>query len=196
MVSGNHFKPLTIYCSVSRSEHDRIIKPVAPYPLQNPYHVCFWEIMRLTAQCLADHNDESIPPVDFVFDEQGGLGTQAALWYRWRKEADPDLARFLGAPPIFRDDKLVVALQAADMVAWHLRREHEYGPERRRIASMIIDQAIGKDIDAATLESSAKKMRRVPGVRRVQSKAGWRVAKKDTKALVESGAPRPSINPL
>lgn len=154
----NHFKPITIYCSVSRTEHDRIIKPVAPYPIQNPYHVCFSSIIQLTAQYLASHNDDDIPPVDFVFDEQGNLGTQAALWYRWEKENNPSYGRFLGAPPICRDDKLVVALQAADMVAWHIRREYQYGPERRPIGSMIIDHAVCKDIDAATLEIAAAKI--------------------------------------
>jgi hypothetical protein len=89
-----------------------------------------------------------------------------------------------------------VALQAADVVAWHLRREHEYGPEKRRIASMIIDYAAGKDIDGATLEISARKMRRFPGPRHMQSKASWRAAKKEIQVLVNSGAPAPSINPL
>jgi hypothetical protein len=152
--------------------------------------------MQLTAQYLDSHNDNSIPSVDFVFDEQGGLGNQAALWYRWEKERDPMLARFLGAPPIFHNDKFVVALQAADMVAWHIRREHQFGQEKRPVASMIMDYVVCKDIDAETLESAARKMRRVPGVRRIQTKASWRAAKKTIQALVDSGAPAPSTNRL
>jgi hypothetical protein len=139
------------------------------------------------------------PPVDFIFDEQGGVGAQAAMVYRWLKEAqDPSIRDLLGAPPIFRDDKQVVALQAADMLAWHLRREHEEGEaaKTRAVAPLLMAYVLGKDIDAATLRHSATRIRRVPGIRDVQTKSAWRTARKAMQAELDAGLSAPSINPI
>jgi hypothetical protein len=112
------------------------------------------------------------------------------------KEAeDASIRRLLGGPPIFRNDKKVVALQAADMLAWHLRREHERG-ETEAIAPLLMRLVLGKDIDAATLERSAKRMKRVPGVQDVQTKSQWRPARKAVEAHVDAGLPAPSVNPI
>jgi hypothetical protein len=189
-------KPIAIYCSVSREEYSRILAPVVPYALKNPYGACFWEIMRMTAEY--HRGFKGAPPVDFIFDEQGALGTQAAMWYSWLKEGlDPSIRNLLGGPPIFRNDKIVVALQAADMLAWHLRRRHEStGTENRPTAPLLTARVLGKDIDAATLKSSARKMRRVPGVRYVQTKASWRRGRKALEAQIDAGLPAPSMNPI
>lgn len=33
--------------------------------------------------------------------------------------------------PMFKDDRLLNPLQAADMLAWHIRREHQFPDEER-----------------------------------------------------------------
>jgi hypothetical protein len=192
------YQPCAVYCSVSRKEFDEILAPAAPYPLKNPYGACFWGVMQTTARYHRSLDIENFPPVDFIFDEQGGLGTQAAMWYRWEKELDPSIGALLGGPPIFRNDKQLVALQAADMLAWHLRREHEYGLKENRPAAPLLmgHLVVGVDIDADTLRGLAKKMRRVPGVRRIQTKASWRGARRTTEGIIAAGYGPPNTNLL
>lgn len=65
---------------------------------------------------------------DFVFDrqlehEQQLRDSLPAL----RRDMEPQIAKFLGANPRHADDKEEVALQAADMVAWHVRRSWREG---------------------------------------------------------------------
>lgn len=130
-------RPWSVFCSISRSEYAKIVAPVAPYPLKQPYFSCFWGIIRTAADYHLHldrgrpANTSPVPPVEFVFDEQGGLGADAALWYNWLKnDQEPDIARLMGDKPIFGDDKQMAALQAADMLAWHVRRRHERGTKR------------------------------------------------------------------
>ncbi len=176
-----NFDPWSIQCSVSGNEYRRIIEPVAPYNLRNPYFACFYGIVI----CLARfHHDQGIDlPVDFVFDEKGGLGDEAAFFYRYIKDLQvPEIQPLLGSTPIFRDDKKVLPLQAADMLAWHVRRESEGIDSPGSRPAMDFLRADGRhvivDLTADILESMAEKMRRVPGVKLIQSKSEWRRTKR------------------
>lgn len=182
--------PWFVYCSVSRVEYAAILAPAAPYPLKTPYFDCFWGIVHTAARYRAEFMPADSPPIDFIFDEQGGTGRDAVLWYDWLKQDQtPAIKASLGSTPIFRDDKDVVGLQAADMLAWHLRRDHQYqGREDRPIAKILMTEGAGVDIDAGSLREAAKKFRGVPGVRFVQTKAAWREARKGTQALLAAGA--------
>jgi hypothetical protein len=60
--------------------------------------------------------------VQFIFDDGPMTEITRASLLRFRKEMDADREPLFAAPPQFEDDKEVVALQAADLVAWHLRR--------------------------------------------------------------------------
>ena len=186
--------PWFIYCSVSRTEYNRILAPIAPRPFKNPYFSCFWGVISLAGRVRQEFAADDGPSIDFVFDEQGGMGREAVMWYGWLKEDQSDLVikRSLGATPIFRDDKDVLPLQAADMLAWHLRRDHEYRGEDRPIKGLLMTAGAGIDIDRAALERQAKQMRRVPGVRFVQTKPAWRETKKAILAFSEAGIRPPA----
>jgi hypothetical protein len=194
VIEAHH--PWFVYCSVSRAEHDRILAPVSPLPLKNPYFACFWGVISLAGRCRAEFASEDSPTIDFVFDGQGGTGDQAVMWYRWlkEKEQDPIIRRSLGATPVFRNDKDVVALQAADMLAWHLRRDHEYGAENRPIKSLLMTEGAAVDIDTTALERLAKNTRRVPGVGFVQTKGAWRKTKKGIEALLAADIRPPEVS--
>ncbi|HWU72389.1 MAG TPA: DUF3800 domain-containing protein [Sphingomonas sp.] len=195
-------RPWSIHCSVSRADYARIVAPVAPYPLKQPYFSCFWGIIRTAAdyhlQLDRDRRADTypVPPLDYVFDEQGGLGTDAALWYTWLKETqEPEVAALMGDQPIFGDDKKIVALQAADMLAWHLRRRHERGAdERLPILDLLTEHGAYREIDRTALERWAEEFRHVPGVARVQTKAAWRETREATRAAVAAGVNSPNTS--
>ncbi len=184
-----------IFCSASRKEYKEILAPVITEGLKTPYFVCFWGVINATAR---HHKELDLPetPVDFIFDEQGGLGDDALLCYRWLKESeDPAIRHLLGSTPIFRDDKKVVALQAADMLAWHVRRDHERGGlEDKTIYDLLTNRGLGLHVDRETLESLAKRMAKVPGVKRIQTKPEWRETKRNIRAYEQAGGAAPSTN--
>jgi hypothetical protein len=185
--------PWAVHCSVSRDDYARILAPVAPYPLKNPYSMCFWGVIQTAAAYHRELGIEGTPPVDFVFDQQGGLGDDAALWYDWMKQQqEPEIRDLLGDRPIFCDDRHVVALQAADMLAWHVRRADEGGdlpvPE---VADMIQGHGASREVTEEALVTMAKGMRRVPGVSSIQTKREWRETRVVTKAAVDAGVGPP-----
>ena len=67
---------------------------------------------------------------DFIFDEQGQIGEDAVrMWdnlmilnKKASGEGRADFGPFLGQRPVFRDDKIFLPLQAADLYAWNVRR--------------------------------------------------------------------------
>lgn len=120
------FKPASISCAVKGVEFDTIIKPVAPYGLGMPYFFCFQGLMISLANLQLENNNAVKVPIDFIFDEQKGLDEFAKYFYKLIREAQAaPLRRLLSKEPIFRDDKLVLPLQAADLLAWHIRRGYE-----------------------------------------------------------------------
>lgn len=187
-------QPWFVYCSVSRTEYAEILAPVAPRNLKTPYFDCFWGIVQTAARYRVEFLPADSPPIDFIFDEQGSTGHDAALWYDWlKKEQDPAIRRALGATPVFRNDKDVVALQAADMLAWHLRRHHERSHEIRPIRALLMTHGAGIDIDAASLAQSARQFRRVPGIRFAQTKKAWKETRASLQALSAAGSPAPAL---
>jgi len=67
-------------------------------------------------------------PIDFIFDEKQRAGDMAeSVWGVFAADVPPELRPLLGARPIHRDDKRERPLQAADMLAWHVRRDISSG---------------------------------------------------------------------
>ncbi len=123
---------------VSRRAYRDIVLPVAHFDIKDPYALLFHAVMHVVAHQLHDRN--IIVPVDFVFDEQGRVGVEAALWYGTLRATLPShIRKLLGNRPIFRSDDQLIPLQAADCLAWHLRRgrDYQYLHERRRALKML-----------------------------------------------------------
>lgn len=130
--------------------------------LQSPYKALFYEITKIMYGAGRIWNNPN--SVDFVFDEQGEIGDEAASWYLEIKDAYPPEARaFFGAKPVFRDDSLVLPLQAADMLAWFQRRricQPVTRPGWMEIEGMITRGfTIGSEIDADSFEKAARRLR-------------------------------------
>jgi hypothetical protein len=188
--------PWFVYSSVSRSEYNKILAPVSPYPLRTPYFSCFWGVISLAGRVRQRFSPYGGPAIDFVFDEQGGTGDHAVLCYRWIKEneSSPEIKNSLGRTPVFADDRDVVALQAADMLAWHLRRSYERPEEKLPVKEILMTEGAYIDIDANALNETARKLRRVPGYQFIRSRRSWRDMKGRIQASVDAGAPAPNVN--
>lgn len=178
--------------SVSRVEYESILAPAAPYPLKNPYFACFWGVLQTLARYHAGLSTADMPSTDFIFDEQGGLGQGAALWFEWiKKEQPPELRRYFGSTPIFCSDREVVALQAADMLAWHLRRSRERPGTALPAFEKLVGEGAGVHVDAEALRMLAHQMASVPNVDLVQTKRDWQRLKPVIVAMVDAGMRAP-----
>jgi hypothetical protein len=93
-----------------------------PREIDQPYFFLFLRIIRLVARWQAETGRRE--KVDFVFDDQSKIGIEAVGWYPYFLETLNDHERFiLSESPIFRHDKDLPPLKAADMCAWYHRRE-------------------------------------------------------------------------
>lgn len=102
-----------------------------PDTLKNPYHMASKAVINLAAQeheGLGFHRDDS---VDFIFDRQSESDQLLEAWrggQGYRNSVPTDVREVTGNDPIFRDSKIFLPLQAADLCAWWYRKRWEnYG---------------------------------------------------------------------
>jgi hypothetical protein len=67
----------------------------------------------------------------------------------------------MGNTPVFRDDKEIVALQAADMLAWHVHRNMDFPQEHRPIFEKITRHYTWNQIDRNALYSFLELTKRI-----------------------------------
>jgi len=98
-------------------------KYMHPYSELKPYALLFGAIF----ESIEKHQIvEGIFPeaIDVDFDDQGSAGQFALQVYpRFKQVSRPETQRMLGRMPLMLDDKKVLPLQAADMLAWNIRRK-------------------------------------------------------------------------
>jgi len=184
-----HFKPASFHASVSRADFERIVAPYAPYGMKHPYSVCFQYLIIPIANQQAQVGGPKVP-IDFIFDNQDGLGETARLIYQAIRRTQPNaIQKFLSVDPQFRDDKLVLPLQAADVLAWHVRRRWEdLGPSAYSLPQSL--DAAGfhgaVDVDASRLQRIADGFKRVPDVATVASKSQWKQVRRAIEYQMET----------
>ena len=95
------------------------------HEIENPY---YWGLKTIT-DVLAQHQNELglTEPVDFIFDEELEKAKIPRAWELMKKASDPEVAQLMGGTPIYRDDKKVVMLQAADLYAWWILKWERAG---------------------------------------------------------------------
>jgi hypothetical protein len=107
-----------VYGSLRHSDYDNFVRGKVPPLVDNPYFVCFANILNACGIIAKECPDLS--RFDYVFDIQGNLSKVAASSFRELADST-GMGRVLGGVD-WRDDKQVLPLQAADYSAWHLRR--------------------------------------------------------------------------
>jgi hypothetical protein len=161
-----HFAPMAFTTHLRHDEYKAIVAGKVHPKLDSPYAILFYQIIRLVHEWQIDGNKKNpamgFHPVDFVFDEQGQVGTRALRWYPALKaNVREPYKRMFGALPEFKDDCLVVPLQAADILAWHIRRRLEFPEEDRPILDQISEHHAGFEIDAESLHDFVELTKRV-----------------------------------
>jgi hypothetical protein len=132
-----------ISAMVWKVDFDAHIKGASPWrELDNPYFLLFNQIIVLTVGFILELGkgalDLSNAKIEFIFDEQGVLGRDAAGWWDVLKQAlEPEKAQLLGNPPEFGSDKRLLPLQAADLLAWSVRNAVE-GGETSILTSAVV----------------------------------------------------------
>jgi hypothetical protein len=93
-----------------------ILLPILPSGHAHPYYFALVGIV--TAVEAVSRHFGSIEPVDFIFDKQCGMEDKAVRMFLRLKRSLPN--RHLGRIA-FRDDREMLPLQAADLIAWQMR---------------------------------------------------------------------------
>jgi hypothetical protein len=184
-----HFQPASFEVSVSMADYQALVNPTSPYVLGNPYFTCCFGMVSTVVQ-YAVKSGITIP-IDFIFDQQQGVDGDIALFFsHMAQNLSPATRKLVSGTPTFKDDKLVLPLQAADMLAWHLRRSHETNGSN--MGFLDVKSIIGVDHAVISYEKHdltrwSEQLSTVPGVSQVQSRQRWRFLKRELVELIAHG---------
>jgi Protein of unknown function (DUF3800) len=177
-----HFGPILSFdFSISRRTYYQEVRPVAPRGIGNPYFPCAFSVVSGVSRFF--HDREIRAPIDFIFDEQLGVSDDIDFFFEYMRAHLPKGARnLINGRPIFRDDQLFLPLQAADMLAWHIRREHEIGDLGTLPMANTLRNSDGHlccHIEDDVVRTWSDEMdREMAGVPPLQSKSQWRNVKR------------------
>ena len=150
-----------IQTAIAWDDWERIVRGKVPGMPDHPYFWMFYDLMRQVAEWQIDAGLDGT--VDYIFDYQCKVGEVAASHYsRVRGVLPEPLRARLGSTPVFKHDRNVPPLKAADMWAWHVRRylwkrigalragsDYEHPPLMK---ALMTAPAVGSFIDAEMLE--------------------------------------------
>ena len=184
------YNPASYEFSVSRTAFENIYKPCAPYGLGKPHFVGTFAIVGMVTKFIADTGLPDIK-IEFIFDRQDGVSSDIRLVFDYMSENLSDAQqRLIKSDPAFEDDMDFLPLQAADMLAWHLRREHEY--EILQPTSPIMEKLRGElhyitRLEPEMLARWAKHHRSLPLKSEVSTKSGWKAVIEEAEFLKGTG---------
>jgi hypothetical protein len=90
--------------------------------------------------------------------------------------------------PTFESDKVSVPLQAADMLAWSIRRGHEEPQPAAALTRMLLGRRhFATEIEQQSLEKWFREMSNIPGARQLQTKARWADMRRELRRLRAAG---------
>jgi len=114
----------------------------------SPYVLLFTQMV--TVAVLFAHKHGVRDACDFIFDEQGASGEEALRhWSLYKVALNGSIRRelfsLIGSPPIFRDEKEFLPLQAADLYAWQARNHYV---ENHQVENQTIKIPMNKILDS------------------------------------------------
>lgn len=182
-----YFEPVSFHVSVSRKLFSEHITPNAPYALKSPHFLCVSSIMAVVAKYI-DSLPEKVP-VDFIFDRQEGVQFDISLFFEQLigglSKSEKSL---IAKTPVFADDKEFLPLQAADLLAWHLRKQDgALGEAQGNLADLLGREHFSSEFDEERLEILGRGFARETQKFRPQSKSDWRRMKRNITELLADG---------
>lgn len=167
------YRPTSVEVSLSTRDFREILAPNSPHDLRHPYFSCFYSLMITAARLV--HQLELRGPINFVFDNQGNVGTEAAVWYEPMRQMQAEhIQALLGIAPVFRNDDDEPGLQAADMLAWHRRLlvEPNCTDAQRAFADSMIFTHATAEIPKEMLAAWAGHFASLPDIEDTKGKRG------------------------
>lgn len=173
------FQPISLVCSVSVAHTREVLKPHAPYGLGSEYFPISFAMICGIARLM--HGMNIHLPCDVIFDRQDNTSKNVLIFFDHIMNQQPqEWAQYVSSSPIFRDDREVLPLQAADLFAWHVRREAEggYPSEYEGILDMICAPGMNYKIEITNdmVAHWAEGMKQIPGSSLVVDKKAWKAA--------------------
>jgi Protein of unknown function (DUF3800) len=189
------FRPVSFQFSVSRRDFNHFVKSNSPKPLGKPHFECIFGIICTLANWSEQSGLRS--PIDFIFDDQEGVSVDVDLFFEQMTAGLPAPARALiNSKPAFRSDKQFLPLQAADMLAWHLRREHETGEHLQLTRSLRNSEYhLVSELPTDVLEKWFEGFKKVPGIPEIQTKSQWRKVRLEIIRAMKLGFVPPLHDP-
>jgi hypothetical protein len=122
---------------ISHDEYNKKIKGRFAKQHDDPYVLGVYRFIISAIRFFAEQGiNESI---DFIFDEQlTKTDEMHGFWSEFIQHVPPEYRSLIGSRPVHQNDKKLMPLQAADMLAWHIRRE-QFEPPEKRIETTAID---------------------------------------------------------
>lgn len=118
-----HYDPLTIRSVVPHAAYRTVFRGNIAKQMDYPYFLSYYGIMGALFRYGHLQEWQAGQKVDFIFDEQGKEGVVPQRVWNFAKETAPAWAKpLIGSGPIHRDDRTFLPLQAADLLAWQVRR--------------------------------------------------------------------------
>ena len=112
----------SIFALVPRSEFFAVMPKSRSRYFKSPYAIVYYALIWATLKSM--RRCGITDKVDFIFDEQLRLSDDVQAVYGWfaQQIMRSELGPLLGGRPTHGDDKKYLPLQAADLLAWHIRR--------------------------------------------------------------------------
>jgi hypothetical protein len=190
-------EPYSFHFSLNRKLFEEILKPVSPYGFGRPHFQACFAVMGGVARQAATMGITT--PIEFIFDQQDGVDDDVRFFFSEMIAAlQPEVRALISDVPRFKSDrdKQFMPLQAADMLAWHVRREHEYPEKPLPLIKKLCHpkgHLIG-EIPNETILGWADHHRKEPGLPLVQSKANWDKTMREITRLRAAGIDPAKIN--
>jgi hypothetical protein len=186
----NHHRPLSFQFSINRKLFEDELKPVSPWGFGHPHFTMCFSVVAGIARYAAQEGINT--PIEFIFDEQDGVDADITQFFSEMKKSLPlDAQNLIDGVPNFRSDRdrRFMPLQAADLLAWHIRREHEMGAElpltdKLRNSSGHLVQEIPDEIVRMWVDHHSK----LPGIPLLQSRGQWRRVKNEIRRPQDAGS--------
>lgn len=185
----NSYQPQSFEFSINRQIFEDELKPVSPYGFGRPHFQMCFSVVAGIARYAAQQGIAT--PIEFIFDEQQGVDADIAMFFSHLKKGLPiEAQNLISGTPYFKSDrdKRYMPLQAADMLAWHLRSEHENGMSLP-LTRVLLNQAghLVQEIPDEIVRLWADHHGKLPGTSLLQSRGQWRTLKNEIKRLTDAG---------